>query len=273
MPVTVNGISIGTGGVRISGVGVSFVGPYDAIPNITAAYGVRRLLASYTGSLLRLRRTSDNAESDFGYDANGDLDTAAIATWLTATSGYVKTWYDQSGSAADATQATTTAQPLYVASGQNSNPVVRFDGSTDRLNAGVTIATEYSVMVAQKATGQGGSNAGRLWSARGDTHLIIPRNGITNRSYFNGGSVAPGAPVTTACLFAIINDGAYLNGASDGTIITSALGTGDLVIGNRTDAARGLAGDIYEFVIASSTWGSSDRSAAFTAANAYWSLY
>lgn len=115
-------------GVRLSG-GASFAGAYDAIPNIAAAYGMHRLRSAYAGNLLRLRRSSDNAESNFGYVANGDLDAAAIAAFVGGGSGYVTTWYDQSGNGYNAVQTTAANQPLYVASNINSLPALRFDGT------------------------------------------------------------------------------------------------------------------------------------------------
>lgn len=84
----------------------AFAGAYDAIPSITAAYGMRRLLTSYTGSILRIRRSSDNAEQDIGYVANGDLDTAAVSTFIGGGSGYIVDWYDQSGNGYTAAQTT-----------------------------------------------------------------------------------------------------------------------------------------------------------------------
>jgi hypothetical protein len=52
--------------------------------------------------------------------------------------GYVSTWYDQSGNARDATQATTTKQPTIAATGQLApdgtlRPSVLFDGASDYL--------------------------------------------------------------------------------------------------------------------------------------------
>ena len=62
--------------------GGRFVGAYDDIANIVHIYEpARRVLTAYTGNLVRLRRASDNAELNFGYIANGNLDVAAIAAF------------------------------------------------------------------------------------------------------------------------------------------------------------------------------------------------
>lgn len=98
---------------------------------VLAAYSTRRLLRSYKGDCCLLRRDDD--EEAFGFDKNGNLMTASIASWLGAASGYLKTFYDQSGGGHDMTQITATKQPLYVASAFNSRPAFRFDGSDDLL--------------------------------------------------------------------------------------------------------------------------------------------
>ena len=73
--------------------------PLDSYSGFRVVFSIRRLLTSYTGDLIRLRRISDIAESDFGFDGNGDLDTAAITTWLSGADGFVVTWYDQRATA------------------------------------------------------------------------------------------------------------------------------------------------------------------------------
>jgi hypothetical protein len=45
--------------------------------------------------------------------------------------GFVSTWYDQSGNANDATQATTTAQPKIVSAGASGDGGLKFDGVDD----------------------------------------------------------------------------------------------------------------------------------------------
>ena len=89
----------------------AFTGLLDTYPGAAAAYSLRLLDADYSGSAINVRRASDNAVQDIGFDANGDLDTSALATFCAGTDGFVVRWYDQSGNANDAVQATTSAQP------------------------------------------------------------------------------------------------------------------------------------------------------------------
>ena len=140
--------------------GRAFTGALDAYAtSMVHLYDpARRWLSAYTGNLLRLRRASDNAESDFTYTATGELDLAAIATWAGGAS-YVVTLYDQKGSD-NVTQAVAANQPLFVASGQNSHAVMRGDG-TDYLASGATStfknAGAGSLVVVSTATGVTGT--------------------------------------------------------------------------------------------------------------------
>ncbi|MGE0434617.1 MAG: arabinofuranosidase catalytic domain-containing protein [Planctomycetota bacterium] len=96
----------------------------------------RRLFTSYENAIVRLRRSSDDAESDFSADANGVLDTAAIATWAGADTVYLVTIYDQSGNELNVTQATTTKQWVYSASVAGLNGKPGFLGDTTDYYAG-----------------------------------------------------------------------------------------------------------------------------------------
>ena len=82
----------------------------------------RRRTAPYEGPLVRLRRGSDNAESDFGADGNGDLETASIGVWLGAATGFTVRAYDQSGGGNDLVQATPSSQLQYSASAVGARP-------------------------------------------------------------------------------------------------------------------------------------------------------
>lgn len=117
--------------------GGGFVGLLDTYGGAAAAYSVRRLSSTYTGNLIEVRRSSDNTIQDIGYDANGDLDTTALLSFVGAGNGFVRTWYDQSGNSNDIATSTTTEQPQIISSGvltlDNGKAAVDFDGSNDVL--------------------------------------------------------------------------------------------------------------------------------------------
>jgi hypothetical protein len=126
----------------------AFTGLLDTYGSAEAAYSLRLLRSAYTGDAIRVRRASDNTEQDIGFDVNGDFDTSALTTFCTGTDGFVKTWYDQSGNAYDATQSTTANQPkIYDSSTgvitQNSLPSLDFDGTAHHLNAD-SLASSYT---------------------------------------------------------------------------------------------------------------------------------
>lgn len=100
-----------------------------------AAYSLRIPGGStYSGPLIRARRSTDNAELDIGAvaiaDINGDrwLDTSALLAFAGAGSAFDTTWYDQSGNGRHATQADPAAQPRIVNGGvldaENSKPSI-----------------------------------------------------------------------------------------------------------------------------------------------------
>ena len=138
------GIGINTTLRAMGGGGAPFVGLLDTYPNAAAAYSVRKLRSAYTGSAIRVRRSSDNAEQNIGFTALGNLDTTALTSFCSGTNGFVTTWYDQSGNINNIIQSTAVNQPQIVSSGnlllQNTNPTIQFDGVND--NLGTTFNTQ-----------------------------------------------------------------------------------------------------------------------------------
>jgi len=127
--------SIGVIG-SVSGIDPAFTGLLDTYSGASAAFSLRKLRTAYSGSAIRVRRSSDNAEQDFGFVSNV-LDTASLLTFCGVGNGFVTTWYDQSGNGYNASTSTALNQPQVVASGavivENSKPSVKFDGSNDKL--------------------------------------------------------------------------------------------------------------------------------------------
>ena len=101
-------------------------------PGATAAYSLRKLSSTYTGSAVRVRRDSDNQETDIGFSGN-DFDTSSLATFGSGTDVDVVVWYDQTGNGHHVLNTTAVAQPgIYTnAGGQenvNSSPAIFFPG-------------------------------------------------------------------------------------------------------------------------------------------------
>lgn len=123
----------------------------DLYPSAAAAYSLRKLRSAYTGSAIRVRRSSDNTEQDIGFTALVELDTTSLTTFCGSGNGFVTTWYDQSGNANNATQSTAANQPQIVSSGsvllQNAKPTISFDGSNDSLpfNGSFISNSNYSI--------------------------------------------------------------------------------------------------------------------------------
>lgn len=143
-----------SGGGGDPGGGTSYL--LDTHSGALAAYSVRRLSSSYAGSALRVRRDSDNTEQDVGFTAQGDLDVAALLSFVGAGSGYVTTWYDQSGNAAHATQSTATSQPRIISAGaveiEGGRPTLRCYTHAQSLVFPQMTLTDFSIFLAARTT-------------------------------------------------------------------------------------------------------------------------
>jgi len=130
----------------------------DQYSGAAAAYSLRLLDCQYAGSAIRVRRSSDNTESDIGF-VNGNLDTASLKAFVGtggSDDGFVTVWYSQTGSN-NISQSTAANQPLIIDNGvvvrYNNLPTIRFDGVTginaDFFNAnsltGISVLDIYMV--------------------------------------------------------------------------------------------------------------------------------
>ena len=94
-----------------------------------------RKLASSAQNCIEVTNDSGTA-TDIGFDSNGYLDTASIASHCSTGNGRISKWYDQSGNNRHATQTSTSQMPLIYQSGsmrtENGKASAYFDGG-DRL--------------------------------------------------------------------------------------------------------------------------------------------
>lgn len=103
----------------------------DKLNDVSFAYGLRVLESNYNGPLIRLRRDSDNTESDFYCGDDDRVDINAINNWRSSANVYVVIWYDQSGLDLNAQQNINGNQPEFVP--DTTQPYFAGDGSNDCL--------------------------------------------------------------------------------------------------------------------------------------------
>jgi len=79
--------------------GIGAVGAFilDQFPGAAFAFSLRQLRTDYLGPSIRVRRSSDNAEQDIGFLANGNLDVSSMVSFVGANDGIIRILYDQSG--------------------------------------------------------------------------------------------------------------------------------------------------------------------------------
>jgi hypothetical protein len=100
----------------------------------------------------------NNAAQDFYADRLGNLLTAPVtgqtlANWLGGSTGYVTTWYDQSGAGNHATQATVVNQPVIQKATKGPGYACLFNGTTNYMSSstgGILDNTNYTVVAATR---------------------------------------------------------------------------------------------------------------------------
>jgi len=113
----------------------------DTYSSAEAAYSVRKLSSTYSGPCMKVRKDDGvDTGTDIGFDADGNLNIAAIAAHCGTDNGYIVTWYDQSGNGNDAT--TTASQPqIYDGTSvitENGKAAIEFTGTSQSMLVGLT---------------------------------------------------------------------------------------------------------------------------------------
>lgn len=161
----------------------------------TVAYSVRKLSKTYHGFCLRVRRGSDNALLDIGFDANGDLDTTSMISFVGSSNGFVAVWYDQSGNQNNLKQVTQIYQPKIINSGvlitSNGKPFVGFYGTPSSTNynhmdvSGGQVATNAQLFIVNKFGSAAGSDGFLLGHTSYFNYHSMPSTNLFHSQYAN----------------------------------------------------------------------------------------
>ena len=251
-----------------------------------AAFSLRAVKGLSTGGTakaVQVRRASDNATQDFYADRLGNLLTAPVtgtdlATWLGGATGYVATWYDQSGAGKDATQTNQALRPSITLDSSNRYQIdFTANGGTSYFNATngtVPMQTAYTVICRYNTIGNSsGGICGAGTNANGKTNNFR-RNGSGYQNYWYGNDVnAPGYAQGTVVTFkftAEISPQAgttyvWANGVSQTVTGTNPRSgwagvSGNELIGKTTNDVS-MNGQMYSLFLFSSALSDSDRTA------------
>jgi hypothetical protein len=136
-------------------------------PGYYGNFSLRKLNPDYTGDCIEIRRASDNTTTNIGF-VNDVVDEAAINSFCSGTTGYVRTWYDQSGFGYDFEQTTNIHQPYIYQSGSietlDGFPCIYFNKDVDQYllspNSWAYDISEFSYNHVGAVDNFAGSNAG-----------------------------------------------------------------------------------------------------------------
>jgi hypothetical protein len=286
MPLTLTYNGLG-GKVKFSGTSGKFKTTYikplllSLYPGAAVAYSLRKISTSYTGSAIRVRRSNDNAEQNIGF-VNDVLDTASLLTFCGANNGFVTTWYDQSGNANNAVQATAGIQARIVNAGaityQNGKPVIDFYGNGIFYTYSPVIATgDLSLYIIQKRVGQSvilsSTSGGVYLGQQSDNNFYIQR--VTGASGFYRASadsstafcILEGYTVSSV-MSAYKNNTAY---TLTGELAFGSTNTSYNSIGNYNGSAQST-GTVLEIIIYANNQ-TSNRTGINTNINSFYSIY
>ena len=249
----------------------------DLSPFAEVAFSLRKLREAYRGPAVRVRRSSDNAEQDIGFDAFGNLEVNALIGFVGSGSGFVSVWYDQSLNSRNMTQTTTTQQPRIVNAGvierENSLPTISFVDSTDQMTHPYPQSISADIYYVFKSTNstygfhsdvssvsvygyfvQSGSAGTNLTASYGSPNLFI------NGQQFTG---------TTRNDLFVAYGGAFRISSVINAALTTAMTT--IRVSGYTAIAATLLGPVSEYVIYGRT--QTNRPAIEQNINQYYKIY
>jgi len=262
----------------------------DQYPDAYAAYSLRKMSTDYTGPAVRIRRSSDNAEQDFGFIGD-DLDTNSINLWLTASdTGFVVRWYSQLDNVPDLVQNNSNLQPYLVLDGEvlknsiTGLPRIGFDVNHAKyLIATLNVNIDETNMSVFVTSLQGPATESR----RNTLYGIGPesRNWIQcptfmsyeDQFYFrdSGFNLVHGRQKMGASTKILNSDGIFWTIFEnvkniDSLAVTTSYSNNRLVIGANNEGGNAWNGYISEILIYPGQLTESDIITKYTLINSYW---
>lgn len=234
----------------------------DQYPDAYAAYSLRKLRSDYSGPCVRVRRMSDDAEKDFGFDSDGWVDVSAIESWLGSADGRVVRLYAQVAGTPDLVEDYYSASPLIAGGGivetdEAGHPTIRFENSTQKLLTTDTTfdttinANDYTVMaVLHYPTHDGFTNGFGLGPDVGDMQFWFGQTIVNGANDVRLGDEAD-LGFDQRGLWTVANDGsrATLWRSNKIGATTTDSGLSDSHVFDQVNVGGGFTGTFGEFVV------------------------
>lgn len=253
------------------------------------AHSTRKLRSAYAGSAFQVKRSSDSATQDIGFDGSGNLDTAALATFIGANTGTISIWYDQTG---NGNHMTTTVGDVRSSGanntiGSNSRVAALWStamGSYATLGQNLTNNRTFimvgklnsnSVSYALSAAGDGGLAMSSGDVSAGD--MAFGKINVASIAASSGGVVGTTNPQCLMWSFdnsngnytAYVDGTSVLSGTTGTRLNASALRFGDYPTNLSAAPWRGYVGEMVMFD-GSGAFSSTDRATIFSNQKTYW---
>ena len=214
-------------------------------------FSLRKIIDSYGGNAIDIRRASDNSTLEIGFDGSGNLDSASINTFCAATDCFVVTWYNQVDTSNNATQTNVNFQPkIYdsvtgLITNNSGFPAILGDNSNDEMIFDLSSISEksYGVFVVTERLSTG-SNMYFVSANNDDFHHFGFRDDTTVRlSHFGFGNELDAT--TTGYTSPTTELYTFLSSSSAGKMIrrnTITLGSSI-----NTNGQKAFAGSLFRF--------------------------
>jgi hypothetical protein len=284
----------------------SFVVTYSEVSNLlldsysgaTAAYGLRRLRAGYTGNAIEV--TDGSTTQDIGFDSNGDLDQSALETYANGAAVKVSKWYDQAlGN--NLAQTSDAARPTITDSSGNmltlnGKPAIKFNGAqslpaSSNFNANVNVTELVAAWVGSVNKLTVGNNMVSHWASSTGSQVFQVQFTQANDNlrwatrYSNGQlhTTDNGSAITNGAQYIVVGkaqhnnheadfDGTNVIGGTPGAHVNDA--TTSFRVGARSDNSAGPhTGFTQEVIVFSRSTALDDHEDIADTINEYFSSY
>ena len=238
-----------------------------------------------TGAQYLVLRIQADAAAKYGETGDTNVRVKNIVVTQTTGSGFVTTWYDQSGNGNNATQTDTDKQPAIASNGSLFADGIDFDGSDDSLSSSsgfnFTSSDDLSVFSISNPDSASGQNPIVSQSDGTGTGRSFIETGSTINTFIGGSEQNFGSASASQSIITLIYDDsantldAFKNGSQSGsqkTSITAEAASGVLNIGKNKAGSQFFDGKISEVIIYLSDQ-TDNRGSLETNINSYYSIF